>query len=154
MYLITFCCHERRATLRNGRYALEVVEEIFWSDKSGASRTVAFVVMPDHVHWLLALGPRLRMSTVVGQLKGRAAMRINRAAGTRGQVWQQGFHDHALRAGEDLESVGQYVIHNPVRAGMVERPQDYPFCGLGADLQSRGYLSRAGKFRRAWVEGR
>jgi len=41
-------------------------------------------------------------------------------------VWQDGFHDHALRREEDLKEVARYIIANPVRAGLVTRVGDYP----------------------------
>jgi REP element-mobilizing transposase RayT len=41
-------------------------------------------------------------------------------------VWQNGFHDHALRQEEDLAEVARYIVANPLRAGLVERLGDYP----------------------------
>jgi putative transposase len=131
VYLVTFCCHGRMPVFAVREFAAIVIEEIAHSDRSGASQTLAFVVMPDHVHWVMALGARHRLERAVGQLKGRAAARVNRLRGRLGCLWQSGFHDHAVRAEEDLEAICQYVLHNPVRAGLVERAAEYPFSGLG-----------------------
>ena len=43
-----------------------------------------------------------------------------------GQLWQAGYHDHALRSDEDVREVALYVIANPRRAGLVDRFRDYP----------------------------
>jgi hypothetical protein len=53
-------------------------------------------------------------------------------------VWQAGFHDHALRADESVVSIGEYVIHNPVRAGLVASVDDYPL--WDAAWLKRGFL--------------
>jgi REP element-mobilizing transposase RayT len=93
----------------------------------GDARMLAWVLMPDHVHWLLQMGPQDRLETVVNRLKSGSARVVNRALGRQGALWARGFHDHALRAEENLREVARYVIANPVRAGIVQRVGDYPF---------------------------
>jgi putative transposase len=131
IYLVTFCCHARAPVFADKALATIVMEELVRSDQSDASRTLAFVVMPDHVHWVFQLGPRPRLERVVGQLKGRSAARVNRRRGWFGRLWQAGYHDHAVRKEEDLDGICAYVLHNPVRAGLVARAEDYPFSGTG-----------------------
>jgi putative transposase len=131
IYLLTFCCHQRRPVFLDRRLPPVVIEEMRRSDAGGASRTLAFVVMPDHVHWVLEYRQRASIGAVVRLVKGCSATRINRLLGVRGRLWQSGYHDRAIRAEEDLESVCQYVIQNPLRAGLVRRVEDYPFHGFG-----------------------
>ena len=88
--------------------------------------TLAYVVMPDHLHWLLQLHPGHCLSSVVRCVKGRSANEINRRRDVRGPVWEVGFHDHALRREENLHDVARYVVCNPLRAGLVRRINDYP----------------------------
>jgi len=52
-------------------------------------------------------------------VKAVTAHRIGR------RIWQDGFHDHALRQEEDLAEVARYIVANPLRAGLVERVGDY-----------------------------
>lgn len=87
--------------------------------------SLAWVRMPDHLHWLLVLGEE-DLGTLVRTLKSRSAIAVNRALGRAGPVWQKGYYDHALRGEEDLRSVARYVVANPVRSGLVERVGDYP----------------------------
>ena len=96
--------------------------------------------MPDHLHWLFQLRPRQSLSSVVRRVKGRSSYRVNRSRHSSGAIWQTGFHDRALRAEESLETLGNYVIHNPVRAGLVAVVDDYPFWDLM--WQRRGELIR------------
>jgi len=81
--------------------------------------------MPDHLHWLLELCSDDSLSRVAGLLKGRAARRINLARKITMRVWQPGFHDRALRRIENLHEIGNYILENPVRAGLVNHRDDY-----------------------------
>lgn len=50
---------------------------------------------------------------------------VNKLLGRKGAVWQEGYHDHAVRSEEDLRKLARYVVANPVRAGLVERLGNY-----------------------------
>ena len=91
------------------------------------TRMLAWVLMPDHAHWLIQLGEADGLSGVVNRLKSASARCANRVLHRSGALWAQSFHDHALRAEEDLLRSARYVVANPVRAGLVERVGDYPF---------------------------
>jgi REP element-mobilizing transposase RayT len=93
-------------------------------------RLHAAVVMPNHVH--LIFSPRRDQDggpypvvEVLQCLKGATAHRINKLLGTAGPVWQEESFDHVLRFDESLAEKCEYVRQNPVRAGLVERPEDY-----------------------------
>ena len=88
---------------------------------------LAYVVMPDHIHWLIQLRATTSLNEIVRRLKGRSARRINLARKSGEPVWQQGFHDHALRKEEAIEGVATYLIYNPLRAGLVSDVNDYPY---------------------------
>ncbi|WP_333707598.1 REP-associated tyrosine transposase [Ottowia beijingensis] len=88
-------------------------------------QTLAYVLMPDHLHWLLRL-EHGTLSQAVGQFKASSARAVQQARGYAGQaLWQAGFHDHALRRDEDLRAAARYLVANPVRAGLVARAGDY-----------------------------
>jgi putative transposase len=102
-----------------------MVYELRAADAIGWSATWAFVVMPDHLHWLVELGD-VDLSRLVLRVKSRSAIAFNRALGQSGPLWQKGFHDHALRKEEDLRAIARHVVANPVRAGLVKSVRDYP----------------------------
>lgn len=91
------------------------------------ARMLAWVLMPDHAHWLIQLGEADNLDALVRRLKSASARGANRMLRRNGALWARAFHDHALRAQEDLLRSARYVIANPVRAGLVERVGDYPF---------------------------
>jgi REP element-mobilizing transposase RayT len=76
--------------------------------------------MPDHLHWLLELTGTSDLSLVIQAVKSVTAHRLG------GKVWQDGFHDHALRKEEDVRTTARYVVANPLRARLVSRLGDYP----------------------------
>jgi len=80
------------------------------------------VVMPNHVHAIIGLGPRarqaspLRLGQVVAAFKSGSAREINIARKTPGaSVWQRGYHDHVVRDESDLQRIREYVESNPIR---------------------------------------
>ena len=130
VYLVTTACRDRDPIFSDVRLGAFVAEEILLSDQESRTYTFAFVVMPDHLHWLFELRPGQSLSSIVQRTKGWSAYRINLARGSSGPVWHTGFHDRAVRAEESLESLGNYVIHNPVRAGLVSEIDEYPLWNL------------------------
>ena len=124
-YLVTTVTLDRQpmfADIASGRHVVRVLRE---AQQTGLAETLAFVVMPDHVHWLFTLTGG-ELSALLNRVKSRSAIMINRARGSSGPVWQRGFHDHAVRRDEDVQALARYVVANPVRAGIVARVGDYP----------------------------
>ena len=87
--------------------------------------TLAYVVMPDHVHWLLKLKDDRALESVVRSAKSRSAGSINRFYGRNGRVWQKGFHDYSVHEQDDLKYIARYLVRNPVRAGLAKSVRDY-----------------------------
>ncbi|MBD3897788.1 transposase [Halomonas sp. ML-15] len=125
-YLITTCTHERLPLLSAWSPARCVVKEMQALDQDGWVSSLSYVVMPDHLHWLLVLDDA-ELGGVVKRLKGRSAITINASLNRRGPVWQPGYHDRALRREEDLRSIARYIVANPLRAGLVDTIGQYPF---------------------------
>lgn len=88
--------------------------------------SLAWVVMPDHVHWLFQLEEIAPLSDVVKTFKARTAHRMNDYLNRSGPLWQKYFYDHALREKEDVRDIARYIVANPLRAGLVEHIGEYP----------------------------
>ncbi|PJI48114.1 MAG: transposase [Pseudomonas sp.] len=93
----------------------------------GENQLLAWVLMSDHVHWLLQLGVGESLHISVGRLKAVSARHFNEVHGRRGALWAAGYHDHALRNEAEVLSTARYIVANPIRAGLVRRVGDYPF---------------------------
>ncbi|WP_407278738.1 transposase [Aromatoleum evansii] len=124
-YLITTTTRARRPVFHDLRLGLAVVQTLKAADNAQRTNTLAYVLMPDHLHWLLMLGEGENLLGIVGWVKGVSARRIGLMAGLTG-IWQTGFHDRATRSEEDLHALARYVVANPLRAGIVARLGDYP----------------------------
>ena len=85
----------------------------------------AFAVMPNHVHLLVT--PVVTARRWLGPLKGFTAHQANRILGRRGPFWQDESYDHLIRDDREFERVQRYIEHNPVRAGLVALPEQFPW---------------------------
>jgi len=81
----------------------------------------AYVVMPNHVHVLLA--PQVPLRRITGGIKGVSARDANGALGRTGKAfWQDESFDHWIRNGAQFERIRNYIERNPVKAGLTARP--------------------------------
>jgi putative transposase len=127
IYLVTTCCNQRQQIFLQATSVQILLDEMNRSTLAGSCVTLAYVIMPDHLHWLLELGEGCSLSQIIKRVKGSAARRINAVRLSTGRLWQPGFHDHAIRDYQAIEPIANYVLNNPVRAGLVKYPEDYPF---------------------------
>lgn len=96
----------------------------------GDNHLLAWVLMPDHVHWLIRLGARDRLSNLVNRMKSASARGANRERGVSGPLWSQGFHERCLRSDSARSQAAHYIALNPVRAGLVKHIHAYPYSHL------------------------
>jgi len=125
IYLLTATVEKREPIFADFQLGRLLAVELKAAHADGLVESLAWVVMPDHLHWLLVLR-RGSLSELMRRVKGRSARQINPLVGRCGRLWQDGFHDHALRDEEDVLPVARYIVANPLRAGLVERVGDYP----------------------------
>lgn len=127
IYLVTTTTHGRSKFFVN--FTAARVAASCFENKTllGDATMLAWVLMPDHVHWLLQLGEHDKLSIIVNRLKSASSRQANQALGRAGRIWSPAYHDHALRAEEDLQATARYIVANPVRAGLVQHVGDYPF---------------------------
>jgi len=93
----------------------------------GDAQLLAWVLMPDHAHWLLRLGETDGLDQIVGRLKSLSVRAVNQALSRSGPIWADAYYDHALRREEDVRVAARYIAMNPLRAGLVQRIGDYPY---------------------------
>ena len=94
-------------------------------DAQNFTETLAYVLMPDHLHWLFVL-QQGELSDAMRRFKPNAAHAVNLMRGSVGQtLWQPGFHDRAIRHDDDLPTIACYVVANPIRAGLTRSVASY-----------------------------
>jgi putative transposase len=105
-----------------------VLEHIHESATILEMAIIVYCVMPDHVHLLVeACSEQSDMIRFVHQAKQRSAFAFSQKYKQR--LWQPSYYDHVLREEDATLSVARYIIENPVRAGLVKSPLEYPFLG-------------------------
>ncbi len=126
-YLLTTKTWQRQQLFKEWPVARIVIHAMRYQVEAHQVESLAFVVLPDHLHWLIALQGNATLATLMRSVKGRSSRQINQLLGTNLPVWQNGYHDHALREDEELANIARYIVANPLRAGLVKRIGDYPF---------------------------
>ena len=125
IYLLTATTENREILFSDFTVGRLVVAELKTAQQDGLAESLAWVLMPDHLHWFIAL-QHGSLSDLMRRIKGRSAKRINELTKRQGKLWQDGFHDRALRREEDVLPAARYIVANPLRAGLVNRAGDYP----------------------------
>ncbi|HXR10037.1 MAG TPA: transposase [Candidatus Acidoferrales bacterium] len=89
-------------------------------------RLRAYVLMANHIHILLE--PLAPLSKITHQVKGATAYRANRVLSRIHQrFWQDESFDHWVRDAAEGQKIRRYIENNPVVAGLVARPEDWPW---------------------------
>jgi len=125
---ITVATKEKRPVFSNQSLAHEFVALLHSSCEESNIPLYAYCVMPDHVHLLISASASKGIVDFVREIKSLSTKMAWRH-GYSGGIWQRSFYDHFLRKDEDCRIVANYIVHNPVRAGIVEDWNNYPFCG-------------------------
>ena len=124
IYMITTVTHLRAPLFENLYVGRCVVNALRQAETS--AQTLAYVVMPDHLHWLMQLRDGASLATTVQFVKTLSARSINEFNGSKGKVWAKGYYDKALRDKDQVRDFARYIVANPLRADLVRSVKDYP----------------------------
>jgi putative transposase len=127
LYFVTACTLHRRK-IDN----LEDAHVVFrkYAERAAADFDVAvgrYVLMPDHIHFFVRGGAEFHLGKWISGLK--RALSIESGATSKTPLWQPGFFDHVLRNDESYGQKWNYVLENPVRAGLVTHAEQWPYQG-------------------------
>ena len=122
IYFVTLCVEDRRKVLANPKtfeaIKATVIQLRRW-------RVLAGVIMPDHAHWIVA--PIEDRELSVGDFATGFKRTLRKTLGSQPWEWQRGCFDRLLRSDENLSSKWIYVQDNPVRQGLAQRWEDWPY---------------------------
>ena len=117
-----------RRLLQSERNAMLFIDVLRSYVATGKFKVHDFVVMPDHVHLLLTVSKDMTIERAMQFIKGGFSYRLKKELGYPGEIWQRGYSE--LRV-EDERSFSQhrgYIAENPVKAGLVDSPEEFPYC--------------------------
>lgn len=117
--------------LSDPRVAKLVCEAIHFRDGKMYD-LIAFCVMPNHAHLVFAPLPKDEgeyhaLSMIMHGLKGYTGWEANDILGLREHFWQHESYDHYVRDAYELARVVDYVLWNPVKAGLAESWEEWPW---------------------------
>jgi putative transposase len=121
-FFITSVTAQRRTLFQRDAAADLFVEVLLHYRSQGRYLLHEFVVMPDHVHALITPSYEISLEKAVQFIKGGFSFRLK----SNMPVWEASFTNHRVRNEEDFERHREYIRMNPVRAGLVRSPEDYP----------------------------
>ncbi|WP_092201780.1 MULTISPECIES: transposase [unclassified Pseudomonas] len=124
-YLLTTNTFGREPIFNDFILGRLVVEQFRKAEDQGFANSLAWVVMPDHFHWLIELR-KGSLGDLMQRTKSLSTKSVKLRLDRKLSIWQAGFHDRALRREEDLVKLARYVVANPLRAGLVKKLGDYP----------------------------
>jgi putative transposase len=104
-----------------------IIGSLRWLHENDRVRLAGYVVMDNHVHFMIVLQETFTLPSILDSFKTYTATRINRLLKRKGTFWQEGYWDHAIRDEADFWGHLKYIHNNPVRRGLVERPEDYGY---------------------------
>jgi putative transposase len=124
-YFVTTKCAQSRAIFQVIEIAEIVVDTLLHYRDQGAYLLHEFVVMPDHLH--LVVTPASSLEKSMQLVKGGSSHRIHQQRDQKIEIWQAGFYDWTIRDFADWQTKVKYIHENPVRAKLVQRPEDWPY---------------------------
>jgi putative transposase len=128
IYFVTICCEGRRAFFNRPNRCNIAVESLKRIADSMHFLIHAYCVMPDHSH-ILAEGRASDANLVKFMAKWKQSTGYLLREESLTRLRQRRFYDHVLSKATYSESVAWYIWMNPVRKGMIARPEQYPFSG-------------------------
>jgi putative transposase len=95
----------------------------------------AWCLMPNHVHLIAVPDSEEGLARAIGEAHRRYTRRINMREEWRGHLWQERFASFPMDE-TYLLAAARYVEMNPVKAGLVQRPEDYPWSSARAHMSA------------------
>ncbi len=125
-YLLTLACEKRRREF-NGALVGFCLEKLRGGAAKRKVHVLAYCFMPDHPHLLVYSENPAFVPAFLRDFKQITGFTFKKRTGRT--LWQKSYHDHILRSEESVRRAARYIVANPVRAGIVSNPADYPYTG-------------------------
>ncbi|HPT71060.1 MAG TPA: transposase [Candidatus Cloacimonadota bacterium] len=103
-------------------------------------RLICSTIMPNHVHILFKPlksenEEPYKMSDIMHMLKMKTAKEINFRLGRKGRFWQREYFDYCVRNDVEMQNIINYIMMNPVKAGLVKEPELWKWSWLRQDIE-------------------
>jgi REP element-mobilizing transposase RayT len=138
-FFITLCCAHRRKFFTTPEICDGFLNILRRDATIHFFAVHAYCLMPDHAHLLLeGLEPSSDLLRFVKAVKAKTSLPFIRR--TAQPLWQKKFYDHVLRRNDSPDAVAWYIWMNPIRAGICNRPEEYPLLGSFTGIWSKTHM--------------
>ena len=129
VYFITWNCQNHHL-LNDAERTITLQTIRFWDQRQWLLYIA--VIMPDHVHLLAQPLPAqpeeyINLGKIIKSVKSYSSRKINQLRGQQGPIWQPERYDRIVRDDAEFLEKWQYIRNNPIKAGLANHPQDYPW---------------------------
>ncbi len=151
-HFVTLNVRDRERAFARDEYAKIVMRELRYECNRHPATLAAYVVMPDHAHFLI--GPQDgKLSRLLSRLKPGITLKLDAlalknkhtkrrewlAAKGHRELWQDSKYSLPIYSPQWIREKIEYIHDNPVRAGLVESPAKFPHSSYGAYLPESGH---------------
>ena len=138
VYALTACTFARRPHFANPDVVAEVHRTFCALSEKWGFQLLAYCYMPDHVHLLLfGRAEDADLRGLMHDAKQRTGYRHSRTHGSR--LWQESYFDHIVRDEESVKRQACYILANPVRAGLIQKWDRWPYSGTTLDIADEDF---------------
>ena len=126
-YFVTICCSKKEPLFHSAHRRNLVRDVLLQAAENYRVELAAYTILPNHLHLVCSAGTR-GLSGFIQAFKSCVTKAI-RSKHKEGSPWQARFFDHKIRREESLHQKCEYVWLNPVRRGLVQTAENYPWSG-------------------------
>ena len=127
-HFVTFSCYRRQPHLKTQAICALFLETLEQTRQQFSLHVYGYIVMPEHVHLLLSEPSSGSLADALQFLKLSSAKQfISREHVEGGHFWQKRYYDRNLRSDSDFTEKLRYIHRNPVKRGLCEKPEDWPW---------------------------
>ncbi len=137
-YFLTICTRNKRLVFSDKRIRRIVFDTARIIEKQIGVHIIAMSVMTDHVHLIIhnAGGNAATLGDFVRSYKSRIYRECRKEFGLKKSFWQRYYYDHIVRDQRDFEEKFQYVVNNPIKAGLTQRECDPEYVYVNLDIMA------------------
>ena len=153
IYFVTFTVHQWVDVFTRQAYADILIENLLYCQRHKGLKIYAWVIMTNHCHLILRT-EGFKLSDVIRDFKKYTAKKIMEAIEQNDResrkkwlmwllrkdnhiwFWEEGYHGEEISSKEFFDSKARYIHLNPVRAGIVEKEEEYPRENIKAEKQA------------------
>ena len=93
-----------------------------------------FVIMPDHIHFILTPSPKTSLEKAMQFIKGGFSFRAKRELKYGSDVWERSFTEHRIKSADEYQSYRAYVRENPLKARIIKPGETYQYSSAATEV--------------------